>query len=470
MFFHKYKYRFRLNIFIFLTITSGIGLLIFQPIIPIKEIVLSWEFNIYYLLGLYTIWLVTKQKITPYILFYLTCGLFIGGRFFAVGLGYDDESIFQPTFFYYYPIDDIRKIEIMRYVIGFFLMINLGFVCSRNITSYKHISFDFALKQNTNNDINTILKLLYPFFLLITLYYSGTDLLRVLKGGYLALYMGRQSDEYSAGASILLALNSAFFGISMGYGNRQNQKKYILLFILRALIEVIIGSRRSFGAMLLVFLWMWSSHKKISLKKLLLTLGACGGLLILIASFSIRALAPDSTMLNYDKLAYSFLYSQGITLMVFDSSRLINDYPTIGYFNNLLPGTNFIYHLFSSRLLYPQDIDWSNWMCYNFNPKMFTSGAGLGWSIMSDVYLYSNRIFPIFLLLSSIWGFFLGIWERLSEYSKFLKAWLFMVIMAIVVVPRSSIGSIFPHVYYLFIIFIILLFVIQLIRFKLKND
>ena len=114
------KYRFRLNIFIFLTLTSGFGLLIFQPIIPIKEIVLSWEFNIYYLLGLYTIWLVTKQNITPYILFYLTCGLFIGGRFFAVGLGYDDESIFQPTFFYYYQVDDIRKIEIMRYVIGFF--------------------------------------------------------------------------------------------------------------------------------------------------------------------------------------------------------------------------------------------------------------------------------------------------------------------------------------------------------------
>ena len=447
---------------IFASFFIGIGLILFQDFIPVNESILAWEFNIFYLLGLFTIWISAKRRLTPYILFYLTCGLFIGGRFFAVGFGYDEESIFQPTFFYSYYVDNNRKIELMRYVIGFFLMNIIGFVISKSISINKLKHIDFPLKTITISHINTILRFLFPIFMLITVYYSGSDLIRVLKGGYLALYIGRQTDSYSAGASIFLALNNAFFGIAMGYGDKKVQKWYILLFVIRALVEIIIGSRRSFGAMLLVFLWMWSSQRKVSTKRLGLALLGCCAFLILVASFSIRALTPNSTMLNYDKLAYSFLYSQGITLMVFDSSRLIYDYPVIGYFNNLFPGTNAVYNLFSTKVLYPQDIDWSNWMCYQFNSKLFSDGAGLGWSIMSDLYMYANRTYLFFLILSAFWSFFVGIWERVSEFSRFLKSWLFMVIMSVVIIPRSSMGSIFPHVYYLLIFFTILILFIQI--------
>lgn len=449
------------SISIFLSFTLGFIFLFFQNIIPVNEKVLSWEFIIYYILVLNTLWISAGKRLTPFILFYLTFGLFIGGRFFAVGFGYN-ESIFAPTFFWDYYVDDVRKIEIMRYVIGFILMSMIGYVLSKGIKLGKLKKLDFRISNFTIKELNNFLKLCFPLFLITTLYYSGTDLIRVIKGGYLALYLGRQTESYAVGASIILALNSAFFGIALGYGDQKNKNKYLFLFIIRAIIDVIIGSRRSFGAMLLVFLWLWSEKKKISFKKISFFILLSFSILLIVASFSLRAISPNSNMLDSNQLIYSFLYSQGITLMVFDSSRLITDYPVIGYFNSVFPGTNLLYSQLTFKTLFPKDIGWSNWMCYQFNPEYFESGAGLGWSLLSDIYLYSGRIFPFFLILSSTWALFIGVWERIAKYSRFMNAWMFMVIMPIVIIPRASLGSIIPQVYYLLLFFLILLFFVQL--------
>ena len=326
----------------------------------------------------------------------------------------------------------------MQYVYGFMLSSILGYAWSKRKQVVETTKWDIPLSAQTSDNLNRFIKWCFPIFLVITILISGKDLMRVIQGGYLALYMERQTDSYSAGTNLLLALNSIFFGLAMGYGDKRTQKSYLFLFAIRALVEVAIGSRRSFGALILVLLWIWAQRRNVPIWKVALLLIGGASLLIIIASFSIRALAPGATMINYDQIAYSFLYSQGISLMVFDTSRLITDYPTIGYFNNLIPGTNFLYSLFSGKTLYPQDIDFSNWMCYQLNPELFTSGAGLGWSLLSDLYLYSGGILPLFYLLSSFWGIFIGKLETLSKQSKILKSWLFMVIIAIVIIPRAS--------------------------------
>lgn len=453
----KSTYRF----FLYLTLVGGIALILFQSLIPDKDFCYACCFVIYYTTGLFTIWHAANKTVNPFLLFYLTFGLFIGGRFFAVFFGYDEESIWQPTFFYDYRVPLNRKIETLRYVYGFMASSILGYAWAKRKEAAPTAKWDIPLSERTQSNLNLFIKWCFPIFLTITIFISGKDLTRVLQGGYLALYMERQTDTYSVGANLLLALNSIFFGLAMGYGDKRTQKLYLFLFVIRALVEVAIGTRRSFGALILILLWIWAQRRNVPIWKIGVLLIGGAGLLILVATFSIRALAPGSTMINYDQIAYSFIYSQGISLMVFDASRLIADYPVIGYFNNLIPGTNFIYSLFSGKTLYPQDIDFSNWMCYQLNPELFTSGAGLGWSILSDLYLYAGRMLLPFCILSSFWGIFLGKLENLSEHSRILKSWLFMVIVAIVIIPRSSLGSIFPQLYYLLFFTFITIFIVQ---------
>lgn len=427
----------------------------------------SMVFCSYYLFILYALWIIGNKRIQPYLLFYLTFGLFIGGRFWANVLGYDGD-IWSPTIFYSYSVSHDCRVELLQQVIGFMCFSLVGYSLSKIHSRKESHCFDFHLSRVSIESIRLILKRFYIFFLIYIIFTNVSKLLSSLDGGYLSLYAGKQSSKYVSGGSIIDALLSVFLGIAMGYGNMKCRRNYLILMVITSFFMIIIGARSHFGAMLLVLLWLYAQYHKVNLKQtLLLCLGCMTSLLFIFFTMSLRTSSSDPQFIDSWNIFLTFIYDQGSSLMVFDVSKMIDSYPILPYFTRFLPGITGLISLLTGNSYYPYETSFADYMCYQLNPQLFLSGQGLGWSLLSDIYLFSFRSFFLFLILSMGWGFLIGKLEYWAEYSTFFKSYMYIIITGLLMVPRSSIAGIFPYIFYLFSTLLIIVFFIQL--FQLKN-
>lgn len=443
----------------------GIVIMSILDFLEDRDSVYSSIFCLYYLLTLYTIWVSGSKQIRPYLLFYLTFGLFIGGRFWANLMGYEGD-IWKPTFFYSYSIPQVHKINLLRQVIGFMCCSSIGYVLSKKYTAINKLKIDISFSSKTIHQINLILKYFYVFFVIYVLWTYSAKLISALEAGYLSLYIGKQTSEHATGASLIDALLTVSVGLAMGYGDSKNRRNYLFLLIMISLFMVVIGSRTSLGVTLLLLLWIYAQYHKINLIKLFLSCIGCMCALLLVFSFSIRQSEAGSQFSNLWDLILIFLYDQGISLMVFDVSQLIDSYPTLAYYTRFFPGVGGIVGAFTGEAFYPQDLSFSGYMCYVLNPSLYLAGQGLGWTLLSDIYLFSFRLLPVFFLLSICWGYLIGKLEYWAEYSRFFKSYIYISISGLLMVPRASIAGIFPYIFYLLVYLFVVAFFIQLKNLK----
>ena len=430
-----------------------------------EDRVYSLIFCSYYLLTLYTVWIVGNKQIQPYLLFYLTFGLFIGGRFWANLLGYE-RNVFEPTFFYSYIVNQDRKVALLQLVMGFMCCSSIGYVFSKRRTAIGQFKIDLVFSARMANRINLLLRRLFLFITIYVLWSYSSKLMAALESGYLSLYLEKQSSEHGTGSSLLGALFTVSVGLAMGYGDYKNKRNYLILWVISSLFMVIIGSRASFGVTLLLLLWIYAQYHKVNLRKLFLLCVASMGVLLFVFSFSIRQVESGGQFSNVWELILMFLYDQGITLMVFDVSKLVDSYPILTYFTRFFPAVGGIASLLTGETYYPQDLSPSGYMCHLLNPVLYFGGQGLGWSILSELHLYSFGVLPLFFLLSLVWGYWVGRLEHWATYSRFFKSYIYIVMPGLLMLPRASVAAIFPYIFYLLVYLFVILFFTKHKRYK----
>lgn len=391
-------------------------------------------------LGIVLIWHVSNRKLGVFIMFQLTFSLFIGGRFWAYLLNPAiDLEIFEPTFFFDYNVSADRKIDIYSYVVLFIIFSILGYCLGRKRKKWGRM-FNVSINKCSILRISQIANWLFPIFAIYTLYSTTETLIQVINGGgYLMLYSA-QTEEYVIGASIVKNLVLFFFAYSFAYGNKMLQNKYLVLYLINAVLSLMMGTRSAIGAIFLFCIWLYSLQHKINLLKLFGSVFVAMIILLFLFSFSVRASEEGNSSFSLDTLQAAvslFFYSQGISLMVFDVSRLIDDYPLVGYLQVFLPGTSALWKMIGYNLPLT-DLSFSHHMCYELNPDLFLRGNGLGWSILSTLYLFSFQSVFLFIILSLFLGCLFGFVEALSErYTlyKYLSIYIFMTCMLL---PRAA--------------------------------
>ena len=192
-------------------------------------------FVVSYLFLLILLWKITKKRITLFFLFFLTYGLFIGGSFWAVIMGYDVDP-FSLNYYYEYVASDERRIDIMFYILGFLFFSLFGYKCAycRLIRSNNL----FVLSNNTEMQIANILQFLFPVIAVVVVVETLSQFLSVLKNGYLALYVSRQNESYS-GTSLWITLLPVLFGLAMTYGYKKEKKGFMLLYLFQAIFRIV---------------------------------------------------------------------------------------------------------------------------------------------------------------------------------------------------------------------------------------
>lgn len=397
-------------------------------------------------------WFNSDRKLDLFLLYLLTFHLFIGGRFFVCLF---DHSLtpFEPTFFYEYKVSTIRVVELMNYVYTFLYFVVLGHYFSR-IYPLKNL-IRFNSPYINQGSITSISQFFYPILVACLLYRGINAAIHSLQHGYAIVDYSVTDVEYNVSivgkfAPMLLVL---LLAMTFAYAKDSN-KKYLMLYAVYGVIILVGGSRGAFGSILLLWLWIYSIEYKVSLLRIgLLTFG---GLVILLLIFSLSARGyglENFTLFDAIKI---FLYDNGASLMVFDTSRLVDDYPILPYFQTFIPGVSYLYSFVSGATLYPQDISFEGHLCNTINSTLFSRGAGLGWTTLSDIYVYAKGHIILFSIFSAFIGSIIGCLEHWSKKSFFYKYIVIAIAPGVLMMSRGMLSALFVQIIYALLFYVLL--------------
>lgn len=404
----------------------------------------SLLFCFYFSFSLIYVWNI--KKLSPFFIFLtLSNILFIGGRFWGILIN-PELDLMEGTFFHNSYIDKKHMNETLRFVILFIFLASLGYKLCPNYGKNKCI-----LTTEYKREPDRFLKNFWWIVLILAVYGQIQNFIYAFtQGSYLAMYEG-QTGDYTAGGSLGKILLYICFGLSMAYGSAYTQKRYLILFFVYSTINILIGGRGTLGAVLMFSIWYYSLSHKINIVKLAILCVFSLLFLLWIFSFSIRQADSSMSLGLVDTISY-FLYSQGISLAVFDQSRDIIDYPALAYIQSIIPGSSTIYSLFTGVSLSPQDVSFSSYLSYSLNPSLFANGNGLGWTLMGDLYLFGGRTYIGFGILSFIFGYLCSYIESKASLKIFYKVLIFAIFMRFVLLPRAGLNTIIPFIAYVYVI------------------
>lgn len=331
--------------------------------------------------------------------------VFFLGRFVAFLLDsslYDKLFCIEFIFSYCSPSGDINFL---------IFLLNLILVAfSMAFLSKVNISRDFNHLDESNifisKNIICLIYLLFFFSLGVSFYYRLESIALAISGGYMALYAS-QAESYETPFVMLFSvlincslallyslrksLNNKIFGLALG------------LYILNSLLGIMTGSRALFISGLILLTWMIFRNRRIKKIFYIAGIGICtltlGAVNWLAGLSGARAFSESS---NFLEAVSETLYSQGITLMVFNSSIHTEGFPILGAIKTIIPGIQAIFPLFG--LDKRHEFDWSSYMTFTENKNAYQDGFGLGWSIYSDFYIFSLGFLPLFYLFIYLFG------------------------------------------------------------------
>lgn len=392
----------------------------------------QWLFSIYFVIFnfLLSFIIINNNRINVNLInlqsiFMLGFLVFFLGRFIGVIINYNYlNELFCLDFIFNYcsSNDDVRYL---------FLILNLilisfasAFLLNINPKKLRSSEVIFLSIKKTK-----ILILFYLFFTIINIYQQFQSIIVAISNGYMALY-ANQADTYQTPFMMLFSvLSSTCLAFLYSVKDHVGKKKFYtlsIIYIFSLFFGIATGSRASFISGLILLVWLIFHNTKIK-GYLYFILFAISGFLIgfinHLASFS--GARPFEENINILNGIGENIYSQGITLMIFNSSLYVENYPLLGGIKTLIPGIQVIYPFFGVSNRY--EFDWGSYVTYFENKAAYEAGFGLGWSIFSDFYILSLGFLPLFCFLIFLFGrLIVKITNSNSNYSNGLK--LLMVI------------------------------------------
>lgn len=400
------------------------------------------------------------KLLSVYSLFFFTTLIFIGGRFIAAFLGYTEEHIFTLDFFVYRELIDIYKTRLMLFVLNIFIMLEAGMYASKLFTLNKQ-NLPNITRTSTIPRFNIYTLYIMIFIIIIFLVASLPELINnVLSNGYLALYEG-QSKNYEVGLlSKAITLLYATLGIFLTQTNKKLKKIDISILIIFSVIYMILGSRGTFVCNILFLLWVYYElgDRKLNILKLLSLFVIIS--LFLSFGFSLLTLREmDSENQSGYSSVLNLIFDQGITLMVFNESINIENYPILPMIQNFIPGTIFIASNFVQ--VAPQNVSYANYLAYNLNPALFSQGYGLGWSVFSDFYVLAGQSLVGFSIIVFLWSYYINKVDKWAKSNLFWRIINISTLPALLFLPRAGL-----YIYYPLYLYVLILIIFMKIKFK----
>lgn len=420
----------------------------------------DYQFSLYYCLlsfsSLFAVWK-NNNGISFFFLFLVTFNLFIGGRFFVTVIDPQFISPFTPTFFYNYNVDIERKISLMNYVYTYLYFLTLSNYFVVDIFKLKLPKINAIVGLN-KTQIFQLSKWMYPLLFGVLIIMGLQSVEQAFSAGYGVLDSDRTSEEYSVSILGKFAPMMLIIILALVYVyNPKLLKRYIILYVIYSIIVLISGARAVFGCVILVCIWLYSKTHIIKFKNLFIAGALSIVALLILFSFSSRGSGLDEFQL-LDGVKW-FAWLQGISLMVFDSCRFYDDYPLPALFQNFIPGFSYILTKFIH--IYPQDATMQGYMCYNLNPELYGQGYGLGWTTLSDLYVYSKGNIFIFSILSYFIGCIISALEKCSLQSKFFQYLLITMAPNLLLMSRGPLSILFIQPIYSIFFLVVFIFLFK---------
>lgn len=388
-----------------------------------------------------------SERLSPFFFFLSTfIFLFIGGRFWAELLQPDYFSMRRGNFFDETRIEDQLWYQSLTYVLLFLYTATLAYVNYPRKNKDKPI---ICYKRKERLSVDRLLMFVFWVLAPFVVYDVIHRLFIALTSGYLSLY-AMQSQNVAAGSGLVASMLYVFFGIALVYGNDRTKKLFLILMFIKAIVFVLIGQRAKFGSLLLFFIWYFLRNKNTNIIKIGILTGGSLFLLMWLASLSIRGDAASGLSTPF-KILSQFFYSQGVSLTTFTCSERIDHYPVLPYLVSFLPGVASVASFFGA--IQPYEVGFANYMAYNLNPGLYNSGHGLGWTLLSDLYLYSGRNYFIFTILSVLFGHVCAKVEDKARTSPFIAVIVFTTFLNLTFLPRAGLYTIIPLIVWIWLVY-----------------
>lgn len=395
---------------------------------------------------LYVVW--DYRKVSVFFLFLVTfIFLFIGGRFWAE-LFDQRYNLKAGTFFETTGFTGTEWKQTLTYICLFLCFSTLGFLSFKD----RKKNIKPKLPSIDINRINVFFDILFVFLLVSTIY-GGVRLLLTMSDYH--SFFSEQSKFYSVGRNVTGILSYVSFGLVFAFGNKKNKIKYVALFFLRAVFSILAGTRGAFGTTIIFIIYLIAKGKKVDIIKLGAGFLVALFLLLFLFSYSIRQQNSESSLSFLD-----FVYSQGISMSVFTQSMSLS-YPILPYFQSIIPGSSAIYSLITGNILMPYDTSFASHLSHSLNADLFDNGQGLGWSALSDVYVYSGGIYILFCFIAFVVGRVMNYMEIRSKQSPLAKTIMYSIVFHVFLWPRAGINTIFPLAIYAILFYYIFSYLFQ---------
>lgn len=408
-----------------------------------------------------------NSNLTPFFLFMATfVFLFIGGRFWVTLVDPNFDVLTRGNFFDWRPFTPKEWKYTLKCILLFIYLAGIGYMLIHSKQK------DVKVERPTLPDRTSFPNFLSAVLIVLGISIAITTLPRLVTaihgGGYLSLYLGSQNSAAEAGSGIWNALLWVFFGIVMVYGNKNQRLVAIALISFKLLIFAFIGQRGALGCLFLFYIWYILKERQVKITSLIFV-GIVG--LIVIGISSALSIRGEGNTGELGVVLKRFLFAQGVSLSTFVDSTRVDAYPTLAYWSSIFPGVGSLASIFSETPIFASDYNFSHYLAYSLNREQYISGHGLGWTLMSDFYVFSHGKLFFYSLFSLIFGLVCGAVERGCYSSTICQIIVYTSFVNFVFLPRAGLDSILPMIVWIMIIFGVVQLYFKLpLRLKKKTE
>ncbi|KFL28182.1 hypothetical protein JP74_02945 [Devosia sp. 17-2-E-8] len=449
------------------SVTAGVALLAaialsFQGSLAIglaeAEAVAAWQFIATMAFICITASVLHRTAIHPYVLMSLTACLFLGGRFltWAVGFG---QPVFFDNSFRTIDLSGHEAMELMSFVTPAFLALHAGYMAFW-ATRPRQAAVDGAAPLPTPFEKT----LAYPAILLLLIAIPlaiqgvGSQFAACFAGDYLSVYA--QSGEFAT-RSVSISQYALLLSIGLAFASRNKWVEIatVLALGIFSLASFGLGIRSGFLAFILLATWL--VHKRIR-RLNVVTVLIVPAIAVVLAqgagAFSCRTsmIASEEIASNLGSRAQhfsqslvpekllAFTYSQGTSLLSVQVASTVPDYPWQAYVQTVLPGFGAAASLIGSPIAL-SDLYFGQYMAKQWMPDRYERGEGFGWSLVSDLIVFSGHNHALIIAFAMVLGAAFALLISAASSSALWFGALVLLVPKFMLLPRAGLYSIFPY-------------------------
>ncbi|MCR6636429.1 O-antigen polysaccharide polymerase Wzy [Devosia sp.] len=405
-----------------------------------------------------TVAILHRTTVHPYIFFALTASLFLGGRFVARLLG-SEAPVFYDEAFKIVDLSATEALALMSIVTPSFLAIHAGYMlfwglrCDRDpIDKMAPESSQFQRSLAWPATVLLVVSAPLAFHGIIDQYQA------CFTGDYLSIYA--QGTEFATRFGTL-GQYGILLATGLAFASRRKWLEIVAISVFAAISLATFGLGIRSGFLAFILLATWMTHKRVR-RLNVLTIFIVPALALVLAqgaaAFSCRTsmMATEevagsmATRLDYfthslvpTKLL-TFAHSQGTSIISIHAAGTVDSYPWPAYVQTFVPGFGAAASI-SGTAFALSDLYFGQHMAKEWMPDRYALGEGFGWSIVSDLAVFSNKNHLALVLFGSVAGFAFAALVSAAARSALWFGALVVIMPKLVLLPRAGLYSIFPY-------------------------